>query len=262
MRHLQLLFSGVTHRLILVLFLIVSCTSFGQRNVRDSIIGTPWVAVHYGINWTGGDLADRYGLLNHVGLFAGYKTSRNWIYGVDGNFIFGNDIRVTGLFDHLVDSKGNITDMNGDIALVTVLSRGFNVNAVVGKIIPVLSPNKNSGIYLNAGVGYLAHKMRIETTDQVVPQIELDYKKGYDRLTSGVNVSEFIGYAFMANQGIVNLYAGFYAQQGFTYNRRTVFFDQPDVPVPSEMRLDLQYGFKLAWLVPIYKRVPKDYYYN
>ena len=106
---------------ILIFFLSLNWVVFGQRNVKDSIISTPWISIQYGLNWTAGDLKDRLGLLNHIGFFAGYKTSRNWIYGVDGSFIFGQDVRVTGLFDHLVDSKGNITDMNGDIAKVRVL---------------------------------------------------------------------------------------------------------------------------------------------
>ena len=92
---------------------------------------------------------------------------------MEGSFIFGNDVRVTGLFDHLTDSKGNITDVNGDIATVRLLSRGFHVNGTVGKIFPVLSPNKNSGLYANIGLGYVAYKLRIETQDHVVPQIEL-----------------------------------------------------------------------------------------
>ncbi len=246
--------------LFFAFFLSLSC--FSQRNASDTIIGTPWVSVSYGGNWTSGDLANRFGYLNHLGFFAGYKTKKNWIYGLEGNFIFGNKIRVNGLFDHLVDSKGNITDINGDIAIVTVLSRGFNVGLTVGKIFPVISPNKNSGIYVNAGAGYIAYKLRIETQDQVVPSIELDYKKGYDRLTSGLNLNQFIGYAFMANHGAVNFYGGFYISEGFTYNRRTIFFDQPDVPVSTDLRMDIQYGFKVAWLIPIYKRLPKAYYYN
>ncbi len=247
---------------ILLCFIILGFNVLGQRNVKDSIISTPWVSVQYGLNWTAGNLDERLGLLNHVGMFAGYKTSKNWIFGVDGSFIFGKDVRETGLFDHLTDEKGNITDMNGDIAIVQVLGRGFHANGNVGKIFPVLSPNKNSGIYVNFGVGYTAYKYRIETQDHVVPQIELDYRKGYDRLTSGLNTQQFIGYALMANQGAYNFYAGFYIQEGFTYNRRDVFFDQPDVPVSKDMRLDIQYGFRVAWLVPLYKRVPKEFYYN
>lgn len=242
--------------------IFASNNSFSQRNVKDSSIATPWISVHYGINLTGGDLADRHGMFNNVGMFAGYKTKSNWIFGAEGSFMFGNRVRVENMFSHLVDSKGNITDQNGDIAIVLTYSRGYHVNAVVGKVIPVLSPNKNSGIYVNAGLGFLMHKIRVETQDHVVPQLELDYRKGYDRLSTGLNTHQFLGYAFMANQGFVNFYGGFYVQEGFTYNQREIFFDQPDEPVSTEMMLDIQYGIRLAWMIPIYKRKPKDYYFN
>ncbi|MDX2360017.1 MAG: hypothetical protein QNK23_04360 [Crocinitomicaceae bacterium] len=247
----------------LVVFITsLSFTTTAQRNVSDTVIGTPWISIHYGLGWSAGDLSDRMGLMNSIGAFAGYKTNKNWVFGVEGSFMFGNDVRTEGLFDHLVDSHGNITDINGDIAIVRVLARGWHANAEVGKIFPVLSPNKNSGIYLRLGLGYVSYNLRVETQDQVIPQIEEEYKKGYDRLTTGLNTDQFVGYAFMANQGVVNFYAGFYIQEGFTYNRRQVFYDQPDVPVPSDLRLDVQYGFRVAWLIPVYKRMPKQFYYN
>ena len=246
--------------LVLLSFTVNSVSA--QRKASDTVLATPWISVSYGINGTAGDLQDRYGLLNNLGFFAGYKTKRNWIYGIEGNFIFGNRINVTDLFDELLDSKGNITDENGDIATVLVLARGFNVNGSIGKIFPVLSPNKNSGIYANIGAGYVAHKMRIETQDHFVPQIENEYRKGYDRLTSGINLHQFLGYALMANQGAFNFYGGFYIQEGFTYNRRTVFFDQPEAPASTDLRMDIQYGFKIAWMIPVYKRLPKEFYYN
>lgn len=137
-----------------LLFTTFFIPAFGQRNVADSCIGATWLSVQYGGNFTAGDLADRYGFLNHIGLFAGYKTKKNYVFGVDASFIFGNDVRLTGLFDHLVDSKGNITDVNGDIAIVQVLPRGLYTNANVGKIFPVFGPNPNSGIYASVGVGF------------------------------------------------------------------------------------------------------------
>ena len=166
------------------------------------------------------------------------------------------------MFDHLIDSYGNITDVNGDIAAVLVFPRGFNINACVGKIFPILGSNKNSGIFVHTGVGYLLNRMKIETNEQVIPQIELDYKKGYDRLTTGVNIHQFVGYNFMLNDGGYHFYGGLYAQEGFTKNRRTINFDEPDVPVSTELRLDVQIGFKLGWVIPIYKRQPKDFYFN
>jgi hypothetical protein len=233
-----------------------------QRNVEDSAISTPWVAIHYGINATSGDLADRYGTLNHIGAMAGYKTNRNWVFGLDGNFIFGSQVKMPNLFGGLVDSYGNVTDDAGSVGLVVVSMRGFNINTMVGKVIPILSPNANSGIYVHGGIGYIQHKTRIDTQDQVIPSLELEYRKGYDRYSTGVSFHQFLGYAFMSNQGFVNFYGGFYVNEGITYNRREIFFDQPDSPVSTKPMYDIQYGVKLGWFIPIYQRKPKDFYYD
>ena len=248
----------------LIILIAVFCFGVlhGQRNVKDSAIATPWIGVHYGGNFPSADLNDRYGYLNHIGIMAGYKTAKQLYLGLDANFMFGNNVKMTGLFDHLVDSQGNITDINGDIAIVLVMPRGFNTNFSIGGLWPVWGSNKNSGIFVHGGAGFLLHHMRIETQNQVIPQLELDYKKGYDRLTTGINTHQFIGYSFMADGGFYNFYAGMYAQQGFTKNRRTIFFDQPTTPVSTDLRLDLQFGFRLGWFIPIYKRKPKDFYYN
>lgn len=230
--------------------------------MKDSIIGTPWFAVHYGVNWSQNDLAARFGFLNHIGIHAGYKTNQNWVWAFDGNFIFGENIKQSNLLDNLRDSQGNITDINGDIATILTVPRGFNANLAIGRVFPLSKKNLNSGIYVHAGGGYLYHKIRVESRDQVIPQVELEYKKGYDRLTTGFNAHQFVGYAFMAHAGFVNFYGGFYASEGLTRNRRTIFFDMPDTPVPTDLRLDVQVGIKAGWFIPIYKRKPKDFYFN
>ena len=246
----------------LILLLSLFHSSFAQRNVKDSTIATPLIGVHYGGNWTAGDIAERYGFANHLGISANYKTKENLCFGLEGNFLFGDNLKLTGIFDHLIDASGNITDINGDIGRILVYERGFNINASIGQIIPVLSPNNNSGILIHAGIGYTLHKMSIETTDQVIPQLELDYKKGYDRLTSGINFHQFIGYSFLRNSGALNFYAGFYIQEGLTKNRRTIFFDTPTIPVSTKQMIDIQYGFRIGWYIPFYKRKPKEFYYN
>jgi hypothetical protein len=244
------------------LLLVNSLLLSAQRNVKDSIISTPWIGLQYGLIAPGGDLKERFGTLNHLGVMAGYKTNRNWVLGLDWNFIFGDQIKINTLFSHLIDSYGNITDVNGEVARVLVTARGFNMNLMIGKVFSIAGPNSNSGIYVHGGLGYMQHKMRVETQDQVIPTLELTYRKGYDRYTTGLNFHQFIGYAFMANKGFVNFYGGFYCSQGLTYNRRTIFFDQPTVPVSTAQRLDLQYGIKLGWFIPIYERKPKDFYYD
>jgi hypothetical protein len=66
----------------------------------------------------------------------------------------------------------------------------------------------------------------------------------------------------MSDNSFLNFYTGFFIQEGFTQNRRSVFFDQPIIPVPTETRIDILYGVKLGWLIPVYKRKPKEFYYN
>ena len=127
-------------RLILLTFLtsIWSFPSFSQRNVKDSIIGTPIFALHYGGNLTSADLKDRYGYLNHIGGLVGYKTSENWFWGVEANFIFGNKIRMNDPLKNLRDSNGNITDENGEVIANTSPSHMFNKNGEVLKMSKIL----------------------------------------------------------------------------------------------------------------------------
>jgi hypothetical protein len=247
---------------VLGIGLLVTTSSFSQRNIRDSIIGTPWIGLHYGLNGTGKDLAQKFGLLNHLGGKAGYKTNKNFVWGVEGNFIFGNQIKLPNLLSQLTDTFGNVFDENGNIAKIAVNARGFNANLLFGKVFPVLSPNENSGVYAHMGLGYVQHKVRIETQDQYVPTLEKNYRKGYDRYTTGINFHQFLGYCYLSNNGLVNFYGGFYLQEAFTKNRREVFFDLPDVPVPTNTMFEIQYGCKVGWFVPVYRRKPKDFYYD
>jgi len=251
-------------KLFFLLFLCYSFieTCFSQRDVKTEKIGTPLIGFHYGINKPTYDLSNRFGLMNHLGILAGYKTKQNWFFGFDNNFIFGNQIKENNILNHLKDSYGNITDVNGNIAIVPLFIRGFNTNLAIGKVIPIFSPNLNSGIFIHGGLGYFAYKILIESNSQVIPQIELDYKKGYDRLTLGLNTHQFIGYSYMSNNGFINWYLGFYAQQGFTKNQRNIFFDQPATLVSKSLRKDFSYGVKIGWYIPFYKRKPKEFYYN
>jgi hypothetical protein len=256
------MFKNKLHLLLILLAHSSLNIVFSQRNVKDEAIGTPLLGINYGLNQPTKDLNDRFGVLNHLGFISGYKTKSNWVIGIEGNFIFGNQIKEDSLLQNLKDSYGNITDINGEIAVVPLFVRGFNTNFTIGKIIPIFSPNPNSGIFINTGVGFMAYKIRIESNNQVIPQIELNYKKGYDRLTSGLCTHQFLGYSYLSNSGFYNWYAGLYTQQGFTTNQREIFFDHPNSLVSKTIRKDFSYGFKLGWLIPIYKRKPKEFYFN
>jgi len=249
-------------RQIIILLTLLSFPLLAQRNVRTETIATPWIGIHYGLNQPTSNLQERFGLLNNLGFNAGYKTKRNWFFGSDINFFFGNQIKTGDILKNLRDSYGNVTDVNGDVAVILLFSRGYNTNLSIGKILPLFGSNPNSGIFIQAGAGYMQYHIRIESNKQIIPQVELDYRKGYDRLTGGFTSHEFLGYAYMSNNGLINFYAGFYFLQGYTFNQRTVFFDQPNEQVSKALRHDNLYGLRAGWLIPIYKSKPKDFYYN
>jgi len=247
-------------RKILFLLILRTSCSLGQVTAVDSVADSRvLVSAHYATGWTGGDLVNRYGFMNLVGFAAGYKFQNNWFAITDASFLFGSDVKIPGLLSELADSYGNITDINGDPATVSVLARGVAANIQIGKIIPLSARNQNSGLMVHVGAGYLNHRIKIETQTQVVPMIELDYKKGYDRLTTGLNTMQFLGYSYMPHNSFYSFYGGIYAIEGFTKNRRTIFFDQPNVPVSTATRLDIIVGLKIGWYIPFYSS-QKDYY--
>lgn len=114
-----------------------------------------WCFIYYGVNWIGVDYVDCFGFINYFGGMIVYKMNWNWVFGVDGNFIFGNKINQQNFFVLIVDSYGNVIDENGDVVLIGVNQCGFNVDLMVGKVILVLSFNQNLGLYFNVGVGYV-----------------------------------------------------------------------------------------------------------
>jgi hypothetical protein len=246
---------------LLLIGLLSGITILGQRNVKDEIIRTPMVGLHYTATFPMLDLAERYGYLNQVGLTAGYKTRKNWVFGVEGNFLFGSKIKNDSLLDNLRDNQGNITEVGGGIAVVELFSRGFNVNAHAGKIIHQLGPNPNSGLYVSFGVGYMLSKIRIETTHDVVPLIETENKRGYDRQAVGLSTHQFIGYSQISSKSFVHFYVGFYANQGFTRYSRSYFYDT-GLPSDQSLLYDFQLGIRAGWYVPIYKRKAKKIYFN
>jgi hypothetical protein len=242
---------------LLVLFLL-SETGWSQSGVRDSVIRFPLLGISYGLFEPGGDLDDRFGTASIIGGQALYKTRKNWVYGFNGGFIFGNKVNEEGLLDAISTSNGQVIGLDGLYADVRIFERGYMVGATFGKLFSFKRPNPNSGILVTAGTGFIQHKIRIETIGNTVPALRKEYLKGYDHLTNGWQLNEFVGYVYFSNKQLLNFFGGFEFVQGFTQNRRDFNFDNPDND--KGKRLDLMYGVKLGWILPLYKKKPAAFY--
>ncbi len=250
-----------TFSLVLVLILFGTASTKAQKSVSDSSIFMTMAHFSYAMQFPGGDLADRFGMNSSVGGGMLFKTASNWMFGFDANYIFGKNIENKDeLLSNIKTSYDFIIDNSGLPAEINFHERGFSVFGRFGKLFPVLSPNPNSGVFVMAGLGFLQHKIHIESLDNMTAAVAGDYRKGYDKLCSGLAVNQMVGYLYMGNSRVVNFYAGFEFTQAWTKSRRE--YDFTEMKKDVENRFDLLNGFKVGWVISIYKREAREYYFD
>jgi len=246
--------------IILVVNIILPLKGIGQnkdeKNKPDLITA---LFPSFAYQWPGGDLADRFGNSSSIGPGFFIKTTGNWVWWADANFLFGNRMREDSLLQNLLTSEGGIINEEGYFAGVSLFERGFFTSGRVGKLIPVFGSNKNSGLLIMAGAGYLQHKIRIQVKENSVPQLRGDYLKGYDRMTDGFMINQFIGYMYVGESKLANFFVGLELVEAWTQNRRSMDFDT--MRRDNLKRFDMLTGFRVGWIIPLRKRMPDDYYY-
>jgi len=233
--------------------------TFSQVSVKDSSIVAPMIYATYAYQLPGGDLAKRFGGNSSIGGGFMVKTRSNWLFAAEGNYLFGGTVKNgDSLLKNIADSNGYVINANGYYAEIGFAETGYNVMGKFGKLFPVLSPNPNSGPLIMVGAGYLKNKIKIHDGDNTAPQLQGDYKKGYDRLNTGLVLSGTLGYLYMSDSRLINFFVGLEFMQSWTKYRRARNFDtgkQDNSSLSSQF-----YGVKVKWIIPLYKRKPKDYY--
>ncbi|MFM1932226.1 MAG: hypothetical protein RL226_1529, partial [Bacteroidota bacterium] len=226
-----------------VLFFIFFCISFAlsaQRDVKDSVLFSPHFSFSYAYQFPAGDMELRFGNNSNIGIAFHVKTTKNWMYGVEWGFMTGNNVHEPGLMQNLLTADNEIIDAEGRIAEVIVMQRGYTLTIAGGKLFSFDKVNKNSGLLIKGGIGYMQHKIRLETQIHDVPQLEEEYLKGYDRLTNGLVLSQFVGYFHMGTNRLTNFYIGAEMFEGFTAGRRSYNYDTQSVD--NAPRTDILFG--------------------
>ena len=258
-------------RSIFTLLLLLFVLSASAQD-KDKLFGTgapPQPKKGFILNGNGdfdipaGDMAKRFGLSYRVGPAVFYKTSSNWLFGVKCDFILGSVVKQDSLMINIRDKySGNSTHLyefinsNGDRTGVPVYERGYAIGLQFGKIIALKKYRPDNGLELLGTVGFIQHKIDIYNSDKSVWQLRGDYLKGYDRLTNGGFAEAYAGYIFFAKNKLLNFTIGLDALFGFTQGRRDYLYDvmRPD----TQQRLDILYGLRGGWFIPIFKRKSED----
>ncbi len=251
-------------RLLVLLFpIVLAAPSSAQVNLKDTTIGMGMFYAAYSYQLPGGGLSKLFGGNSSVGGGFLYKLRTNWLIGGEGNFLFGGDVKNSDALTLMMqDSDGLLIDENGYGAAINYYERGYSIYGKFGKIFPfypTLAPNRNCGITVMLGGGYIQDKIRMNNPDGTTPQINGDYAKGYDRLNNGIALNASLGYLFMSNTRLFNFYLGFEFIQAWTKSARKYDFDR--MAYDNTKYSSQFYGFKVCWFVPIYARKPKEFYY-
>jgi len=246
------------YAILILLFVVASKPLFAQVNLNDSCVSAHLIQVDLGIGLPAGDLADRFGAHALVGGGYQYKSNKNWLLGVSGGFIYGSAIREDTILNILKNEAGYIIGTDGLQYDPILWESGVNFKLEVGKITNLLSINPNSGLAFTGGIGFLQHKIWIYIDETNVPQLGGDYRKGYDRLTNGFMLNQYIGYYMFSNKYFVNFRGGIEFQQAFTQNRRTTNFDTG--LRDDTQRFDMLFNLKLSWNLPIFEAPKRKYY--
>ncbi len=199
----------------------------------------------------GGNLQDRFGNSLSFGLGADIITNdKNWILGLEGFYIFGTQVKEDVLAS-LRTPQGEIIGNDRSYADIQLRERGYYVGLLAGKMFIIPSKEKRSGVRVTVGGGLMQHKIRIQDDPvRQVPQLLGEYRKGYDQLSNGLALNQYIGYQMLSNDGKINFTAGFEFTQGFTKNRRNYSYNL--MAQDTTDRMDLLYTFRVTWILPFY----------
>ncbi|MCB0696309.1 MAG: hypothetical protein KDC07_03025, partial [Chitinophagaceae bacterium] len=237
------------HRLLIVIFVLSGLHAMGQ----DGLFGTVKkearkgfiIGVNGDIDFPGADMAKRYGTSYRVGGQVLYKTKSNWVIGPKYDYMFGTNLRIDSLMINIMDQYGSFISSTGERTGVTIYERGYMVGLQGGRIFNIDKHNSDNGIMLLTTLGFMEHKVLIRDRDDIIVPLKGDYKKGYDRLTNGWMLEQYIGYTYFANNNLLNFHIGLNVAAGFTKGRRDFLYDVRRTD--NAARVDLLFGIRAGW---------------
>ncbi|MES2558898.1 MAG: hypothetical protein V4590_04120 [Bacteroidota bacterium] len=236
--------------IILITILSTLCVSAQEKKIRpkgDKMINFQF---HYTYMIPEGDLRSRFGPFHNIGFGGLFKTNTQWLFSLDASYQYGLNVKEEGLLLNLTNSHGVVMNNGGGPADYSVGQRGFSIYGKAGKLFPLSTSNLNSGVVVLVGGGVYYHKINFSTTRNDIPMLSEEYRKGYDRLSMGPALTQFVGYSYQSHNRYYNFFIGVDFMQAFTQSVRKFNYDTQKAD--TEQRLDMSYGFRVGWLIPIY----------
>ena len=252
---------------LLCIYLQPALAQRPNENMIDSATRIIWTGANFNVQFPAGKLAETFRMNYNIGTGFSLKTASNWTYSVNFNYLFGSKLRhltvdfYSSLFGDIFTPYGQIID-KGEMATDAYFEgRYWTLNAGFGKVIPVTPKWKNSGIWIHGNFGYFRHKIFINDPENYIPYFDGEYKKGYDRRSSGFMMSQFIGYLFMQKVRVASFYGGIEITEMWTKPDRDYIFT---LGPTKDMKYEFSalIGLKIGWIIPLHEKKKSITYYT
>lgn len=239
---------------ILILFLTFLIIKTNGQNHQQSAF-----TFSYNFQLPFGELSKKFGSSSSIGSSYFFETSRNYLYGIEANFLFGDNIKVDNIFDNISTSSQNIINAEGQYANINLMQRGVDSYLFSGYVIHT-KKNTSNGFYIYQGIGYIQHKIFIDTKNQNIPQLNENMKKGYDNFSNGLSTKFSVDYRYYDRNNKFQISIGINYTIASTKIQREYNFNE-EIPYPKNRNTDMLLGFKVDVIIPVNRKNTEEFHY-
>lgn len=206
--------------LVLFSFLIFHEYLFSQNEDASFFL-----SLHYGTQLPELNYKSRFGPSLRPTAVVSYQPENTLnVWSVTGFFQFGTLVK-EDIFSNLLTPEGYLIGNDKNPAAIQLRQRSWFLGAGKGWRFKEKSNFLNRMI-MDVYGGFFQHKIRIqEDPARLVPQINGEYKKGYDRLSNGPGIQFNMSYNPTANPALTRFVVGLDLFAAHTINRRPVNFN-------------------------------------
>lgn len=240
---------------ISALILLTSFKSFSNDSESDSTKAKFEFQIPYSFNTPYGDLSERFGVHSELGLNLNIEKGKFHLVN-SFNYIFGGNVKDSTIFSQLANSQATLISSENIYGEVFVYQRGYNVFS--GLAYEVWKNNYLS-LRVQAQIGYLNYRTRIEVTNNDVPQLSRDYVRGYDDMMHGLAFREFVGIYYSGDRSLSNFFIGAHFTHSNTNSVRNYSY-RTFGPYSLQSK-DYYLGLQAGWILKVGNRTTNRYYF-
>ena len=238
---------------LIACFLLFIKTSYSQ-NIKQNILD-----FNYNYQIPIGELSKKFGHNSSISMSYTLENKNNILFGIDIQYIYGNNVNDSNILNNISTNNGEIIGSDGYLVNINLMERG-TAYYIFGGYALHTRKNSLSGFYISTGIGYLQHKIFIDTKNQNIPQLEEIYKKGYDQLTGGISSKLTLDYKYYSRKNNIQFTVGVNYILGVTMKLRPYTLNTMSY-TSNKKNLDQLIGCKAGIIIPIKKRNEEKFHY-